>query len=97
MSTPTKKRERKRKVVVTNEDTVHAVDENGNGDAKTAQNRPIKRRKGESANAKPRTTQTKEPSKKKKGVGVEETTKGDTNDEPIREKMFVTTDENGGT
>jgi hypothetical protein len=33
----TKKRERKRKTVVINEDIVHTADENGNGDAKTTQ------------------------------------------------------------
>ena len=95
VSMPTKKRERKRKAVVINEDTVYASDENGDGDAKTAQKRPVKRRKSESANAKPRTKRTKEPSRKRKGVGVEEMTNVASIDEPIREKMFVTTDENG--
>ena len=40
-----------------NEDTVHAADENGNGDAKMVQNTPVKRRKSETANTKPRTKQ----------------------------------------
>ncbi len=39
----TRKRERKRKAVVINEDTVHAADESGNGGGKTAQKRPVKR------------------------------------------------------
>ena len=46
-----KKRERKRKNVGINEDVVHA-DENGNGDAKTAQRRSVRRRQSESADAK---------------------------------------------
>ena len=67
VSMPTKKRERKRKAVVVNEDTVHVADEHGNGDEETAQKRPVKRRKSESANAKPRTKRTKEPSRKSGG------------------------------
>ena len=73
---------------------MHAADENENGDAKTTQNKPVERRKSESGNAKPRATWTKELSGKRKGVGMEETTRGATIDKPIRETMFVTTDEN---
>ena len=60
-----KKRERKRKNVGINEDVVHA-DENGNGDAKTAQRRSVRRRQSESANAKLRNNRPKEPSREKK-------------------------------
>ena len=88
VSLPIKGRERKRKAVVINEDTVHGVDGDGNGDAKAAQKRPVKRRKSESADAKPRT-------RKKKGVRVGETTKVTSSDDPIRERMVVTTDEKG--
>jgi hypothetical protein len=95
VSLPIKGRERKRKAVVINEDTVCSADGGSNGDAKAAQKGPVKRRKSESANAKPRTKRTKEPSRKKKGAGAEETTKVTNIDEPIREKMFVTTDEKG--
>ena len=72
---PTKKRKRNRKAVVTSEDTVHAADGHGNGDAKAAQKRPVKRRKSESANAIPRTKRMKDPNRKTKGVRVEETTR----------------------
>lgn len=37
MSIPIKKREQKEKAVIINEDTAHAADRNGNGDAKVAQ------------------------------------------------------------
>ena len=57
---PTKKRERKRKAVVIDEDTVHTADENGNRDGKTAQKERVKRRKREFARAKPHTKGTKE-------------------------------------
>ena len=67
MSTRTKKRERKRKTVVTNEDIVHAVDDNGNGDAKTSQRGSIKRRQTEPANAKLRNQRTKQLSRKRSG------------------------------
>ena len=72
--------------VVINEDAVHAADGNGNGDAKVAQKRQLKRRKIESANARPRTKWTKEPSRKRMGVRMEETTKVASVDEPMREK-----------
>jgi len=90
VSMPIKKRQRKRKAVLIDEDSVHAVDGDGDGDAKGAWKRSGKERKVESADAKPHPTKRmKEPSRKQKGVRPEETT------EPIREKMFVTTDENG--
>jgi hypothetical protein len=96
VSLPIKGRERKRKAVVIDEDTVCAADGSSSGNPKAAQKGPVKRRKSESANAKPRTKRAKEPSRKKKGVGAEETTTKVTSiDEPIREKMFVTTDEKG--
>ena len=41
--------------VVINEDTVDAVGEKGNGDAKVAQKRPVKRRKSGSTDVIPRT------------------------------------------
>ena len=50
---PIKKREQKGKAVVINEEIVHTADANGNGDAKIAQKRPLKRQKSESTNAKP--------------------------------------------
>ena len=56
---PIKERDQKGKAVVINEDTVHAADVNGNGDAKMAQKRREKRRKSESANTKPRTKRMK--------------------------------------
>ena len=86
---PIKESGQKRKAVVTNEDTVHAADGNGNGDAKAAQKGPAKRRKSESANVVPRTKRMKVPSRKEKGVRVEETMKMVSFDEPIREKTFV--------
>ena len=88
VSLPIKGRERKRKAVVINEDTVNGVDGDSHGDAKVAQKRPVKRRKSETADAKPRT-------RKKKGVRVGETTKVTSSDDPIRERMIVTTDEKG--
>ena len=50
---------------------MQAVDGNGNGDAKVAQKRSLNRRKSESANARPRTKQEKEPSRKEGGGGWE--------------------------
>ena len=73
---------------------MHAAGRNGNVDAKVAQKRPLKRRKSESTNAKPRTKQAKELSRKTKGVRMEKTTKVVSTDAPIRERMFVRTDEN---
>jgi len=72
---PLKGRERKRKAVVINDDPVHTVYRDRNGDAKVAQKRPVKSQKSESADAKPRTKRAKEPSRKKKEVRVEVTTK----------------------
>ena len=60
-----------------------------------AQKRRVKRLKSEPANVVLRTKRMKDPRRKKKGVGVEETTKMTSIDKPIREKMIVTTDENG--
>jgi len=54
-----------------------------------------KKQKSEPADATPRTKRAKEPSRKKKEARVEETTKVTCIDEPIREKMFVTTDAKG--
>ena len=88
VSLPLKGRERKRKAVVINDDPVHTVDGDKDGDAKVAQKRPVKKQKSESADAKPRTKRAKDPSRKKKEVRVEETTKVACIDEPIREKMF---------
>ena len=64
---PIKKREQKGNVVAIDEGIVHAADGNGNSDAKVAQKRPVKKRKSECANAKPRTKRMTEPSRKKKG------------------------------
>jgi len=83
-----KGRERKRKAVVINDDPVHTVDGDKDGDAKVAQKRPVKKQKSESADAKPRTKRAKDPSRKKKEMRVEETTKVACIDEPIRENMF---------
>lgn len=66
VSTPIKKREQERKAVVISEDIVHCADENGKGDAKVGQKRPVKRRNRESANGKPRTKRMKELSRKKR-------------------------------
>ena len=59
--------EQKGKAVVINEEIVHAADGSENGDAKVASERPLKRRKSESANAKLLSERMKEPSRKKKG------------------------------
>ena len=84
-----KEGEQKGKAVVINEDTVHTADGSGNGNAKVAQNRPVKRRKSESARVVPRTKQNKDLTRKQKGVRVEETTTMTSFDEPIREKLFM--------
>ena len=86
---PIKEREQKGKAVLIDEDTAYGADRNGNGDAKVAQKRPVKRRKSESANVVLQTKRMKDLSRKKKGVRVEETTKMPSFDEPIREKFFV--------
>ena len=92
-SMPTKSRQRKRKVAI-DEDTVPVTDRNGNEDsgADMGGKKPMKRQKAESA--KPRAKRTKELATKKNGVRVEETTEGSI-EEPVRERMFVTTDETG--
>ena len=75
VSLPLEGRERKRKAVVINNDPVHTVDGDRNGDAKMAQTRPVKKQRSEPADANPRTKRAKEPSRKKKEVRVEVTTK----------------------
>ena len=72
-----------------NEDTAHGAD--GNGDM--CGKRSGKRDKSESA--KPRAKRTKEASGNKKGAKVEETPKEVRVEEPIKTKIFVTTDEQG--
>ena len=63
MSVPITKRDKKRKAVVINSDTVNDGGRNGNGDSTVAQKRALKRQKSELANAN-RTKRTKEPSLK---------------------------------
>ena len=75
--------------MVVNEDTAYGAD--GNGDM--GGERSGKRHKGEPA--KPRAKQAEEGSGKKKGAKREETAKEDRVEESIKEKMFVTTDEQG--
>ena len=77
---------KKRRAVVTDEDIVHAEDGNGNGDAKVVSGRPLKRRKSETAYARPCTKRTKELSSKKKGARVEGTTKTPSFDGSKKEK-----------
>ena len=87
MSTRTKKRERKRKTVV-NEDIVNAADEDGNGDAKTAQRRSVKRPQRELANAKLRKKRTKQLSRKRSGESGRDEISGQYQQADKR-KMFV--------
>ena len=92
-----KKRERKRKTVVINEDIVHAADENGNGDAKTAQRRSAKRQQKYPTNA--NCAITGRPSRKKKGERVGESgrdeKRGQYRRDDKRTMPVTTTDENG--
>ena len=62
-----RKGKRRGKTAAINEDTVRAADGNGDGDAKVAQQRPVKRRKSDSANVIPRTQRMKDASREKKG------------------------------
>ena len=78
-----------------NEDIVYAADENGNGDAKTAQRRSVKRRQREPANAKLRNKRTKEPSRKRRGRECGRDEKSGQYRWADQRKMFVTTDECG--
>ena len=75
--------------MVVNEDAAYGADGNGDMGGKRAG----KRHKGEPA--KPRAKRTKEASGKRKGARVEETAGEDRVEEPMKERMFVTTDEQG--
>jgi hypothetical protein len=90
---PIKPRQRKRKPVGTDHDTVRVADGNKKGNstatATAGGKKPGKRQKG--GPAKPRA------SRRKRGASVGETTKEEEGsvDGPKKEKMFVTTDESG--
>ena len=88
-SMPIKRRQRKRKAVVVNEDAAYGAD--GHGDM--GEKRAGKRHKGDPA--RPRTKRTKEASGKRKGAKGEEMAREDRGEGPVKEKMFVTTDEQG--